>query len=606
MDLDLLRLKERIEIALELGESHYREFKSALEGRPGAKTPRDPKEICNDISKTLVAFANADGGELFVGIEDNNSVTGLQFNEEKTKLILKAPETYVNRDAPLPIRKALLVDYNGLKVAYFSVSKGSKFVHVTSKGECFQRKDMESVPTAPDKIHFERDEQTSREFDSKFIEMASISDLDLSLVREVAQQISKSISPEKFLQFLDLAEYGNEKFNLRKAALLLFAKNVSKWHPRCQVRILKVRGVEEKTGENFNVEELAEVNGNIFSLINESWDALRPHLTETRFTKDALFKTQIIYPEPACREALINAITHRDYFIEGRGIEIKIFDDRLQILSPGKLLSSITISDLQELRGVHQTRNSYIGKTLREFGYVRELGEGIKRMYDLMKDNELVEPKIESPNKSFIVTLYYKHIYSREEKLWLENFERFNLSREQKTIVRLGIDGKLISPKEIWESVGIIDTEDYRILVNSLQKLKILDSGIPKDKAQTIARAKNINLKSVPRFKISLPNVVTVNSPKTVTRSVDKSDYAKIYVSNLDATIKESDLMNFFSKYGEVTDIVLPKDRNSGSLRGFAFIEFDKNETVKTILNDTSIKEILGRRINIREYKNFN
>ena len=261
---------------------------------------------------------------------------------------------------------------------------------------------------------------------------------------------------------------------------------------------------------------------------------------------------------------------------------------------------------MQELRGVHQTRNSYIGRTLREFGYVRELGEGIKRMYDLMKDNELVEPKIESPNKSFIVTLYYKHIYSREEKLWLENFKPFNLSREQKTIVRLGIDGKLISPKEIWESVGIIDTEDYRILVNSLQKLKILDSGIPKDKAQTIARAKNINLKSVPRFKISLPNVVTVNSPKTVTRSVDKSDYAKIYVSNLDATIKESDLMNFFSKYGEVTDIVLPKDRNSGSLRGFAFIEFDKNETVKTILNDTSIKEILGRRINIREYKNFN
>ncbi len=605
MELELLRLKERIEIALELGESHYREFKSALEGRPGVKTSRDIKEIGNDISKTLVAFANADGGELFVGIEDNNTVTGLPFNEEKTKLILKAPESYVNKDAPLPIRKAMLIDYNGLKVAYFSVSKGSKYVHVTSKGECFQRKDMESVPTAPDKIRFERDEQTSREYDSQFIPMANVSDLDLSLVREVAQQISKSISPEKFLQFLDLAEYGNEKFNLRKAALLLFAKNVSKWHPRCQVRILKVRGTEEKTGENFNVEEVAEVNGNIFSLINESWEALRPHLTETRFTKDALFKTQIIYPEPACREALINAITHRDYFIEGRGIEIRIFDDRLEILNPGKLLSSITIKDLQELRGVHQTRNSYIGRTLREFGYVRELGEGIRRMYDLMKDNELVEPKIESPNKSFIVTLYYKHIYSKEEKIWLDNFDNFNLSREQKTIVRLGIDGKLVSPKQILESVGIVNIEDYRILVKSLQELKILDNGITKNKAQNIARVKNINLKTVPRFKISIPNVLPVSS-KNIVKEIDKSDYAKIYVTNLDNTTKESDLQDFFSKYGEVTEVIIPIDRYSGKLRGFAFVEFDKYETVQNVLNDTSIKEILGRRIHVKEYKNFN
>jgi len=93
---------------------------------------------------------------------------------------------------------------------------------------------------------------------------------------------------------------------LRRGALLLFAKNISKWHPRSQVRILRVKGTEEKTGENFNLQELAEVNGNIFSLMDSSWESLRPNLTETRFSKDALFKTQIIYPELACREALTN------------------------------------------------------------------------------------------------------------------------------------------------------------------------------------------------------------------------------------------------------------------------------------------------------------
>jgi len=204
MELELLRLKERIEIALELQESHYREFKSALEGIPNQKLPREIKDVCNDISKTLVAFANSDGGELFVGIEDDNTVSGLPYNEEKIGKILKAPENYILKDTPLPLKKASIIDYNGLKVAFFSVEKGSKYVHLTSKGECFQRKDRESVPIASEKIRFAREEEFSREYDRQFVELANVSDLDLSLVGEVSKAISKSMSPEKFCSILNL------------------------------------------------------------------------------------------------------------------------------------------------------------------------------------------------------------------------------------------------------------------------------------------------------------------------------------------------------------------------------------------------------------------
>ncbi len=442
-NLELLRLKERVEIAIEIGQSYYREFKTALEGKPGEKTPRDIKEVCYDIAKTLVAFSNADGGELFVGIEDDNTVTGLKYKEDIITAILKAPEIYILKDTPVPLKRATIIDYNGLKVAYFSVEKGSKYVHLTSKGECFQRKDRESVPTASELIRLNREETISREYDRQFVDLAAISDLDLELVQSVAKQISNNISPEKFLQYLELAEFDGNRLRLRRAALLLFAKHPTKWHPRSQVRILRVKGIEEKTGEDFNLMELAEVSGNIFLLYQNSWEALRPHLTETRFSKDGVFKNQIIYPELACKEALINAITHRDYSLEGRGIEIKVFDDRLEILSPGKLLSSITIKDLEELKGVHQTRNTYTARVLREFGLIRELGEGIRRMFDLMKSNELIPPKLESPNKSFIVSLFYKFIYNKEEKNWLDKFENYNLSREQKTVVKLGINGRL-------------------------------------------------------------------------------------------------------------------------------------------------------------------
>ena len=209
---ELLRLKERVDIAIEIGESYYREFKSALEGPPDSKTARNIKEVCYDIAKTLVAFANADGGELFIGIEDNNIVTGLPYSDDKNSLILKAPESNVLNETPLPLKRASLIDYNGKKVAYFSVEKGSRYVHLTLKGECFQRKDRESVPTASELIRFAREEEISREYDRQFADLANVSDLDVDLLNNVSQSIFKSMSPEKFLQYLELAEFdGNSE-----------------------------------------------------------------------------------------------------------------------------------------------------------------------------------------------------------------------------------------------------------------------------------------------------------------------------------------------------------------------------------------------------------
>ncbi len=598
---ELLRLKERVEIAIEIGESYFREFKSAVEGSPENKRPRDLKEVCYDIAKTLVAFANADGGELFVGIEDDNSITGLPFSDEKISIILQSPLNNVLKETPLPLKRASLVTFKEKKIAYFSVEKGSKFVHQTSKGECFQRKDRESVPTALESIKFLREEEISREYDRQFIEIAGISDLDINLISSICQseRFLKTMSAEKFLQYLELAEFDGNNLRLRRAALLLFAKDAVKWHPRSRVRILKIKGIEEKTGENFNVQEVGEISGNIFQLIESSWELLRPHLTETRFSKDAIFQTQIIYPELACRETLINAITHRDYSIEGRGIELKIFDDRLEILSPGKLLSSITIKDLEELKGVHQSRNTYIARALREFGYVRELGEGIRRIFEVMKGSDLVKPKIESPNKSFIVTLYYKFVYSKEEKLWLDNFDSLNLTREQKIIVRLGSNGRLISTKEIFEQVGIVSEDNFRQLIESLRSSRILINELTTAQVNAQKRLYKNSRKAVPRFRIVLPNSLNFSQKEYK----DTAEYSKIYVTNLPYSTTELDLENLFSKFGEISDISIPKDFNTGNSRGFAFIEFEKKNSVKKAL-DYNVPIVLnGRKIFLQDYK---
>ena len=513
------------------------------------------------------------------------------------------------RETPLPIKRRNIINYEGKKVVYFSVDKGSKYVHQTSKGECFKREDRDSVPTAVDNIRFAREETSSRQYDRNFEDLATVADLDIELVSMVARESTKmkNMSPEKFLQYVELAEFDGDRLRLRKAALLLFAKNINKWHPRSRVRILRVNGVEEKPVPDYNVTEVADVSGNVFKLLEESWEALRPALSETRFSEDGLFKTQVIYPEPACREALVNAVTHRDYSIEGRGIEIRIFDDRLEILSPGKLLSKLTIEDLEELKGAHETRNTYVARVLREYGYIRELGEGMRRMFELMNRNELVPPKIESPNKSFVITLFYKFIYTKEEKIWLENFKNLDLSREQKTVVKLGINGRLISPKEIFDHVGIVDTDYYRQILEDLRKMGILESKVSSAEAQKMRLKKGVSKKSIPRFQIVPPSesneAKTSGSLERQEEEKDRSDYAKIFVAGVDWYATESELESVLARFGEISDITIPRNYYSGKSKGYAFVEFESKKAAVDALDFEGKLELKGRKLILQRFK---
>ena len=393
---ELLGIEEKIRFMIPIGESHFREFKSCLEGTPDKKRPRPTTAVARDIAETLVAFANAEGGDLLVGVEDNGAISGVPYPDDDLKTLIDSPKTHVFRDTPLPLCRIRKVVVEDKPILYFSISAGVDYCYLTADGRCLQRKDLESVPVSAEHLKASRQEGISREYDRQFETRATIRDLDLELVASIADQISHGMSAEKCLQYLDLAEFGPQGLKFRKAAMLLFANNITKWHPRCQVRVLKINGTQLKSGEQYNVTHDQESNNNIIRLIDSSWNLIRPHLIETRFLQDARFKTQIIYPELACKEALINAIAHRDYSNEGMGIEVNVFTDRLEIISPGGLLSSISIEDLQKLTGAHQSRNSMVAKVLKELGYMRELGEGMRRIYKLLQDSDLAPPKLTS------------------------------------------------------------------------------------------------------------------------------------------------------------------------------------------------------------------
>ncbi|WP_412502709.1 ATP-binding protein [Shewanella chilikensis] len=501
-----LVIEERAKTAIELGESHFREFKSALHGEPCNKQRRPMNDIATNIAQTLVAFANADGGELLVGVEDNGDITGLDnFSDSDLSKLEGAPTTRVHKDTPLPSVKTRRIKIEDKTILYFSVPKSTQYIHVTSDGRCMLRNDLKSDPVAAEAIQFSRNEEASREYDRKFIDGSSVDDLDLNLVRPVADQIIKGMSIEKCLQYLDLAEYGMSQLKLRRAAILLFAREHHKWHPRLQIRIMKVDGAEVLTGENYNIISDQIITGNILSQVDKSWEAMRPHLVQTKFDKSAKFEQKTIYPELACREAILNAIAHRDYSQEGKGIEVYIYSDRLEVKSPGSLLSSVSLDDIIKQKGAHQSRNTYIARVLRELGYMRELGEGMRRIFNLMQENELSPPNLVVDADSFSITLNHKPIYSQKDILFLDQFSDFDPDKEMKTVILLGQSDTEFSMQNIWDAVGIVDTEHYRQLIDKLIKLGILNNYIDREKAKRLARKQGTPFREFKRFKITIP-----------------------------------------------------------------------------------------------------
>lgn len=237
---------------------------------------------------------------------------------------------------------------------------------------------------------------------------ANVTDLDIKLLQGIADQYIKGLSVERYLQQIGLAEYSQNGLRIKRAALLLFATDIDRWHPRCQVRFLKVRGIMLEAGKKYNVVSDDTVKGNIFELIFKAWENLRSFIAyKTEFERNSQFVQKYIYPEDAIRETILNAIAHRDYSI-GNAIEIYIFDDRIEIKSPGPLISTLTVKNLYEREGAHESRNSYIFRVLRENKWMRELGEGMKRIFSLMEEQLLEKPVLYSNGIWFSVSLSNK------------------------------------------------------------------------------------------------------------------------------------------------------------------------------------------------------
>ena len=137
------------------------------------------------------------------------------------------------------------------------------------------------------------------------------------------------------------------------------------------------------------------------------------------------------YPDFAWREALLNAIAHRDYGVEGAGTEVWLFEDRMEVVSPGALAGNLTTDELLTLRRVHRSRNPRIVRVLVDLGFARDQGEGIPRMFAEMKDAFLAPPSIEATNRSVTVALRNALTLNAGDREFISQLGALQLSRDE-------------------------------------------------------------------------------------------------------------------------------------------------------------------------------
>lgn len=621
--MELLTIQQKIENTLAAGESHFREFKSALKGPPGQKSPRSTNEICNDIAEALVAFANADGGELLIGVEDNGEVTGIPHSEADVEFIFTDWKTRVQMNSAdprtqLPIQMAQLVSLAQGKILFFSVTKGTRKIFQLTSGRCVRRRDKATEPADVNQMLFEAQEAESRAYDQQFIDGAAIADLDVARVSAVAAQYLTGMTPEFYIQQVGLGEFGMGGLRLRRAALLLFAKDVIRWHPRSQIRVLKVSGTELKSGEQYNVTSDEPRTGNIIELLTTSWELVRPFLTtKTQFGSDARFDQQYLFPEQACREALINAIAHRAYNIMNP-IEVFIYDDRIEIRSPGALLSTITIQGLEQLQGVHESRNPLIARVLRESKFMRELGEGMKRIFESMEQRDIEKPRLYSNTNSFSITLQNRTIYTQQQELWLSVFKDYQLTSLQKRIVVAGMGEQPLSRRAIVSAMRNDDRDTYDKTVTRLRKLGVLVEVHNNAEASRIAQNKNIPKDDVHRFRVVVPgsqektqsrpaaagqhsgSAPSARTPQTIS-SPERRVFFQFDVRKGELNTK--DLLALFQKCGAVERVDTPLSHVTGKQKGFGFVWYATKESAELAVSRLNDAAISGQRLTVEAYE---
>lgn len=413
-------------------EGQLFERKSAWERSGATVRRRKAPEIAADVAETLSAMANADGGELVIGVEDDGEVTGVDQPEDELALIKAAAR---DRCLPPVDYRCEVANRDGLLLLHFSV-EWSPFVHDLTDGRTLLRARDQNMPFSQADVAALKATKAQGLVERQYPAGASLADVDLGLVDELRDRLRPAASAEAILASYGLVESRGGHAIPNLACLLLFGRDPSRWHPRCDIDFVRFEGTVRETGERLNVIGRERIGGPLALLIDKAVAAVRPHVKARQRLHDLFFAETLEYPTFAWQEAVVNAVAHRDYSFTGTAIDLHKYDDRLEVISPGAPPAPVTVDELRVARPIHAARNPLIVRVLTDLGHMRELGEGIPRMFDEMERAGCNPPEIDLDGSSRLhVVLRNEVVFDAETLQWLGQYDGQGLSRDQRRLL---------------------------------------------------------------------------------------------------------------------------------------------------------------------------
>jgi len=448
---------------IQKGESKILELKEKL--------PRN-----TNIAKTVIAFSNTAGGKMIIGVNDKRKVVGIEdialFEiQDKIASIISdqcspniIPEIYsVNIENKLVL--VIEVVRGNLK-PYFLKNQGKANGTYIRIGATNRLADLENINELErQKRHISFDEEICYE--------TTFEDLDTSPLFDRFEKIGRPLNLEK-LQNLKLTKSENNTLYPTNALMILLGV-----FPHCMVKCARFKG---KTMDVFI--DKKEYTGDIFSILENTQHFILNHINLGAEINGLYREEAYEIPEVAIREALVNAVIHRDYVNRGRDIKVGVYDDVVNIVSPGSLPNNITIEDI--FSGRSESRNRVIANIFKELGLFEQWGSGINRIVNSCKEYGLPKPKIEEQNDFMDIEIIRSQEVAptniNEKRTITNDYERLRtitndyerLIPEKQSILLYLLDNQNISRKEAASLIKSRNTKTYKILNELLETDKLI------------------------------------------------------------------------------------------------------------------------------------
>jgi ATP-dependent DNA helicase RecG len=327
------------------------------------------------IAREMISFANTNGGVILVGVEDDGTISGVDTDKQN--------ETWASniaRDAVVPPLNvhSQTVDFQGKHLLYIDVPKGKHKPYHSNSGKFYIR--IGSTNRAPSQVELMRLFQQSGSFhyDQVGIEKTTVNDLNLykidSYFEQYGLKFNEEEDKERLLRNVDLL---TEEGNVTVAGLLVFGINPQRYLLNASISFAHYKGNDISD----HLMNHQVISGTLDNQIDTCVALIKNSLTSGSTIKGTkTVPTQPAYQERVFREIIVNACIHRNYSISGSRIRVFLFDDRLEVHSPGRLPNTITIEKLSA--GVSFAVNPIILKFMENLRYVDKLGRGLPLVWN--------------------------------------------------------------------------------------------------------------------------------------------------------------------------------------------------------------------------------